>query len=107
MPAFFDEISTLPSLCWHHSFTSESNHLWPYLQKGDDIIIMVILKFCQKMLAWKLSHPLNLENEILMRFCCQSLFTSGSQTSHVHLREVECKYIVSNTLDDMYPPRSS
>ena len=41
-------------------FASESNHLWPYLQKGDDIIIMVMLKFRQKMLAWKLSHPLHL-----------------------------------------------
>ena len=64
MPAFFDEISTLPSLCCHHPFASESNHLWPYLQKGDGIIIMVMLEFRQKMMAWKLSQPLNLENKI-------------------------------------------
>ena len=28
---------------------------------------MVMLKFCQKMLACKLSHPLNLENEIFKK----------------------------------------
>ena len=68
MLAFFEEILTLPSLCCHHPFASESNHLWPYLQKGDDIIIMVVLKFRQKMLAWKFSHPLNLENEIFIKY---------------------------------------
>ena len=49
MPAFFDEISTLSSLCCHHPFASESNHLWPYLQKGDDIIVMVMLEFRQNL----------------------------------------------------------
>ena len=40
---------------------------WTHLQKSDDNIEMVMLKFGQKMLAWKLSHPLNLENEIFKR----------------------------------------
>ena len=31
-------LSTLLSLYCHQPFASESNHLWPYLQKGDDVI---------------------------------------------------------------------
>jgi len=48
MPACFDEISTPSSLCCHHPFASESR---PYLQKGDDTIIMIMLRLRQKIMA--------------------------------------------------------
>ena len=38
---------------------------WTYLQKGDDIIMMVMLKFCQILVIFKLLYPANLENNIL------------------------------------------
>ena len=87
MPAFFDKISTLLLACCHHSFANESNHLCPYLQKRDDIIIMVILKFCQKMLACKLSHPLNLENEI---FTVETQFATTVIRNEIYGRCLSC-----------------
>ena len=38
--------------------------MWPYLQKGDDIMVVVMLKFCQILVVFKLFHPANLENDI-------------------------------------------
>ena len=43
--------------------------MWPYLQKGDGIILVVMLKFRQILVVSKLFHPANLENDIFKIEC--------------------------------------
>ena len=49
-----------------------TNYLWPCLQKGDDNIMVVMLKFRQNLVDEKFSHPLNLENDIFTKLTVKS-----------------------------------
>ena len=41
-----------------------ANYMLTYLQKGDGIIMVVMLKFREILVVSKLFHPANLENDI-------------------------------------------